>query len=169
MTDYTEFFLASRSDVVQLDLIEVTHPHFTKPYRIVRNSRDGITVDLSAAPEDQNVFFEYYPVKMTPLGSGDDLDAAIRIDLGDLGEVLPVELDAVATAAGFLTKPKVRYWTFRSDDLTAPIFGPIRLEVGTIAFNADGASFEAKAPSLNINRTGELYRMERFPMLRGLI
>lgn len=167
MSRFSEFFLKSRSDVVKLDLIEVTHPNFTKPYRIVRNARDGVTVRLSAA--EPAVAFQYYPARVTQLGSGDDLDAAIRVDLGDLGDVLPPELDSVDEAGGFLTKPQVRYWAYRSDDLLLPIVGPTMLEVDAIAFNSDGASFEAKAASLNINRTGELYRIERFPMLRGLL
>jgi hypothetical protein len=29
--------------------------------------------------------------------------------------------------------------------------------------------FEAKAPSLNVNKTGELYTFDRFPMLKGFL
>lgn len=163
MSRYTDFFLNSRADAVQLELFEITHPAFTRPYRIVRNARDGVVVDLSVAETD--VAFDYYPVRIKPLSQSDDLEAAIQIDFGDLGEVLPIELDAVEAAGAFLTKPAVRYWAFRSDDLTAPIFGPIALEITTVGFNEQGASFQAKAPSLNANRTGELYRIDRFPML----
>lgn len=167
MTAYTEYFLNSRSSVVQLELIEITHPNFTQPYRIVRNARDGVTVDLS--PTELAVPFIYYPAKVQSLGARDDLDAAIRVDLGDLGEVVPGEVDAVSAAGGFGTKPQVRYWAFRSDDLTQPIFGPLHLEIVSFGFNDQGASFEARAPALNSNKTGERYTLERFPMLRGLI
>ena len=166
MSDYSEFFLNSLSSVVQLELLEITHPDFTQDYFIVRNAVNGVTVTL----EDSTVqAFEYYPLKITPVGTRENLDFGVRVDLGDLGEVLPVELDAVALAAGYGTKPTVKYRTYRSDDLTAPLYGPVTLEVENFSFTRDGASFEAKAPSLNISETGERYSYDRFPMLRGYL
>ena len=167
MGTYSDYFLNSRASVVQLELVELTHPNFTQPYRIVRNAADGITVDLS--PSELAVPFTYYPARVEQLGARDDLDSAIRMDLGDVGEVVPEEIDAVALAGGFMTKPAVRYWTFRSDQLAAPIFGPIHLEVPSISFNDDGASFEARAPTLNSTKTGERLTLDRVPMQRGFL
>lgn len=167
MSRYSEFFLNSRSSVVQLELVEVDHPDFSQPHRFVRNHADGVTVDLS--PSELGVFFQFYPAKLSSVGAKDDLDAAVRVELGDLGEVIPSELDLVDEAGGWLIKPTVRYWVFRSDDLTQPIFGPLHLEVTTFNLNQDGASFEAGAPKLNIVRTGERYKLDRFPMLRGFL
>lgn len=167
MSAYSEYFLNSRSSIVQLELVEITHPNFTQPYRIVRNARDGITVDL--ADDEQGVEFEYFPLRVEPQGARDDLDASIKVDLGDVGEVVPAEVDAVAEAGGFLTKPAVRYWTFRSDQLGAPIYGPLHLEIPSFSFTPEGSSFEAKAPSLNSNKTGIRYTLEDFPMLRGFL
>lgn len=166
MTDYAAYFLNSASNVVQLELLEISHPDFTATYRIVRNAARGVTVTLEDASTET---FDYYPLRIAPLGSRDDLDQALRIDLGDVGEVLPVELDAVMAADGRATKPTIKYRVYRSDDLTQPLFGPLLLEVTSISFSPEGASFEAKAPSLNVSRTGELYRLERFPMLRGVL
>lgn len=167
MGTYSEYFLNSRSNVVQLELVELTHPNFTQAYRIVRNAADGVTVNLS--PSELGVPFTYYPARVEQLGARDDLDSAIRMDLGDLGEVVPTEIDAVAEAGGFMTKPAVRYWTYRSDELTAPMFGPISLEVPSISFNEDGASFEARAPSLNSTKTGERLTLDLIPMQRGFL
>jgi hypothetical protein len=167
MSRYTDFFLNSRADAVQLDLLEITHPAFTQPYRIVRNARAGVIVDLS--PGEQDVEFSYYPARVKHLGASDDLEAMIQVELGDLGEVLPLEIDAVEAAGAFLIRPVVRYWAYRSDDLSAPIFGPIVLEMPKLAHNREGAAFEARAPSLDVNRTGETYRLERFPMMRGFL
>lgn len=166
MSDYAAFFLNSPSSTVQLDLIEIEHPHFTQRYRKVRNARLGVTVTLETGEE---ATFDYYPLRIRPTGSADDLDQILKIDLGDLGEVLPLELDAVTEANGMGVKPIVRYRIYRSDDLSEPMYGPLLLEVQTFSFAREGASFEAKAPSLNINRTGELYHIERFPMLRGFL
>lgn len=167
MSDYTEFFLNSPSSIVQLELLELSHPDWSQVYRIVRNAAEGVTVTLETAEE---AAFIYYPTKIENKGVRDDLDQAFQITLGDLGEVLPLEFDNVANGtAGFSVKPSCKYRTYRSDDLSAPLFGPLLLEVDTFAFNSEGATFTARAPSLNINKTGELYLLERFPMLRGFL
>ena len=166
MSRYTEFFLNSKSSVVQLETLEISHPNFTKIYRVVRNAVEGITATLE---NGNSATFDYYPLQIENAGVRDDLDQSIKINLGDLGEVLPKELDKVSSSDGFGTKPVVIYRTYRSDDLTRPLFGPVTLEVSTFAFNREGSTFEAKAPSLNINKTGEIYSLDRFPMLRGFL
>jgi len=166
MTTYAEFFLKSKSSVVQLETLEISHPDFTKVYRIVRNAVQGVSVSL----ENFSIkSFDYYTLKIENAGIRNELDQSITINLGDLGEVLPKELDEVSSNNGFSVKPTVVYRTYRSDDLSRPLFGPVLLEVTTFAFNREGSSFEAKAPSLNITKTGEIYKIDRFPMLRGFL
>jgi hypothetical protein len=166
MSKYSEYFLNSKSSIIQLELIEISHSAFTKIYRIVRNATAGVTVTL----EDNTIeSFDYYPLSITPIAANDDLDQSLKISLGDLGEVLPKELDAVSSANGFLEKPIVKYRIYRSDDLENVLVGPLILEVKTFSFNREGSTFEAKAPSVNINKTGELYKINRFPMLRGFL
>ncbi len=163
---YSEFFLKSSGSVVQLECLEISHSAFTKTYRVVRNATNGITVRY----EDGVLYAHtYYPLQVQSLGARGDLDQGLQINLGDLGEVLPTELDAVTSANGFGEKPIVKYRTFRSDDLNSILFGPLVLEVKTFSFNREGSTFEAKAPSLNINKTGELYKIDRFSMLRGFL
>ena len=275
MSRFSEFFLNSRSSVVQLELIQISHPSFSKDYRLVRNAVNGVTVNglgqygrnlfnvsasdnvagyyishtgtltadpnynttgfipvlpgqtYSASYNNMRSFygpnkqfvtgnplgspatftvpegcywvratvyvsswstfvlaqgssagdftpwgqasFDYYPMKIENNGSRDDLDQSFTFSWGDLGEVLPTELDRVAVSGGFGFKPQVVYHTYRSDDTTASLFGPVIMEVESFAFNRDGSTFTAKAPSLNINKTGEIYTLERFPMLRGFL
>lgn len=103
------------------------------------------------------------------MASRADLDYGIGVDLGDLGELIPDEID-LARAAGTLgIKPTVISRVYRSDDLTSPMFGPVRLEAKDISMTRLGATFEAGAPSLNLTRTGERQTTDRFVMLRGLI
>lgn len=166
MTDYAAFFLSSKSSVVQLETLEISHSDFTKTYRVVRNAVNGVTVTLENAATAE---FTYYPLRIVGVGIRENLDFGLKIDLGDLGEVLPTELDAVAGADGYGEKPIVVYRTYRSDDLSAPLFGPLTLEVKAFNFNREGSTFEARAPSLNINKTGEVYSLDRFPMLRGFL
>jgi hypothetical protein len=167
MSRLSEFFLNSRSRIVQLELIEVTHPSFSQPYRFVRNCVEGVTVDLSDT--EQDIFFQFYPAKVSAVGSRDDLDAGVQIQLGDLGEIIPEEIDNVDEAGAMLTKPAVRYWVYRSDDLTSPMYGPLHLEAPTFTLDYQGAAFQAQAPQVNNTSTGERYKLDRFPMLRGFL
>lgn len=166
MSDYSEFYLNSKSSIIQLETLEISHPNFTKTYRVVRNATLGLTATLET---DETVDFDYYPLRISGSETRDNLDFSIKVDFGDLGEIIPTEIDEVSDANGFLTKPLVVYRTFRSDDLTKPLYGPLALEIGAFSFKREGASFEAKAPSLNINKTGEIYSFDRFPMLRAFL
>lgn len=165
MSDLAKFFLNSKSNIVQLELLEISHPSFSKAYRLVRNSVQGVTVNIDGAQQT----FMYYPLSIKGGAMKDDLDQGITISFGDLGEVIPMEIDRVRAANTFNIKPKLRYWTFRSDDLESPMYGPIVLEVSEFSNTQDGAVFEAKAPSINVNKTGEIYDLTRFPMLRGFL
>jgi hypothetical protein len=166
MPDYNQFFLSSPASTVQLETLEISHPSFTQTYRVVRNSIDGITATLE---NGSSATFAYYPLQIESVGLREDLDYGLSINLGDLGEVLPTELDRVSSDDAFDVKPSVIYRTFRSDDLSSPLFGPLTLEVTAFSFNREGSTFEAMAPSLNINGTGEVYSIDRFPMLRSFV
>lgn len=317
-TSYSQFFLNSGSNIVQLELVELSHPLFSQVYRIVRNAIAGVTVTL----EDSTVqTFQYYPVKLTPSGAYNDLDQTLQIQFGDLGQILPMELDRLITqpntpinqacligawvdgtgqliAAPFVVgiggqfyppvgavalqlgindnfmfdnsgnlsvvingaapvtvnsicrpwtyvggglnnaypysptssaapvsiactptvlmqitvtgvwaysgssgnfnglgdpthsgrgagnpgfyvvatplpgtyiKPIVKYRTYRSDDLSGPLAGPFAFDIDTCSFQKEGSTFQCSAPRLNLAATGEIYAMDRFPMLRGFL
>ena len=166
MSKYTEFFLASKSSTVKLETLEISHPSFSQTYYVVRNATKGMTATLESG---ENIFFEYYPLEISDNGSRENLDFGIDITLGDLGELLPQEIDRVIEAETFDIKPTVVYREFRSDYLDSPMFGPYILQAPNLNFKKQGASFRAEAPSLNINKTGEVYNLERFPMLRGFL
>lgn len=166
MSKYTEFFLSSNSNVVELETLEIQHSSFTKVYRVVRNATAGLTAMLET---NETVEFEYSPLRISGIGLRDNLDFGISVDLGDLGEILPTELDRVSSDDNFAEKPVVLYRTYSSDDLTVPLYGPLVLEISGFSFDRTGSSFEAKAPSLNSTATGELYKLDRFPMLRGFL
>lgn len=160
------YFLDSDVDVVRLELVEFSHPAFTQVYRRVRNARDGVTVTLENGTPAS---FEWYPMEITELSDQADLDTGVRIDFGDLGEVLPRELDAAYASDAMQVKPAVVYRAYRSDDLTSPLIGPLNLEATTFNFQPQGASFEASAPYVNNNKTGETFNLTRFFTLRGFL
>jgi hypothetical protein len=165
---YSQFFLNANSNIIQFETIQISHPLFSQIYYIVRNAVAGINATL----EDATVkAFAYYPMQITPSGSYNDLDQTLQIVFGDLGQVLPQELDrlnlSVGAIPGTYTKPTLKYRTFRSDDLSGPLFGPVVFLIDTIAFTKQGATFRCSARRLNLAATGEPYGMDRFPMLRG--
>jgi hypothetical protein len=161
MSDLTEYFLNRTASVGRYECLTISHPSFSKVYNIVRNARLGINA--------QGVEYEYYPLEITSMGDRPNLDSGFKINLGDLGEIVPKELDAVALDDAYNVKPIVVWRMYRSDDLTQPLLGPLTLEIKNLAFTREGCSFEAKAPALNNNRTGEIYTITRFPMLRGVL
>ena len=163
---YAAFFLNSRSHVPEFELLEIWHPAFSQGWRLVRNALEGVTVTLETGV---SATFIYCPMRITPSDVTDDLDYSLTIDLGDLGEILPNELDRVAEADGFGIMPTLVYRTYRADDLTAPLFGPVSLLVKAFSMTREGASFTAQAPTIAAAATGELYRIDRFPMLKGFL
>lgn len=166
MSDLTEFFLGSPSAVAELECIDITHPDFTRDYHIVRNHMAGVTVTLETLVERT---YTFYPLIVKPTGFRDDMEQGFQVILGDLGDLLPMELQAVKLADSFSVHPEFTYRSYRSDDLSQPLFGPVKLEIRKVKQTSEGATFLAQAPRMNDSRTGELYRLDRFPMLRGLL
>ena len=166
MSDYTEFFLNSTGRVVGLDLIELSHSSFSKTWRLVRNATDGITVKH----EDSNSYlYTYCPMKVVLGTSRENLDQTISITLGDLGDIIQNELERIEADDSWSERPMMKYRYYSSENLNSPIYGPILLEMNPLTCTFDGSNFEATAPSLNVSRTGEIYTLERFPMLRGFL
>jgi hypothetical protein len=166
-TDYVSFFLNSPSSVVNLETLEISHPSFSQTYWIVRNAIYGITATLE---DGTTQAFTYYPLGIKRAAATDDLDQVLNITLGDLGEMIPQEIDRCYAAGTMQTRPSCVFRSFRSDKLTGgPMDGPYTFEITTLGLVAEGANITASAPRLNLNMTGESYRMDRFPSLRGFL
>lgn len=166
MSDLTEFYLNSKRSTVKLECLELSHSSFSQTYYLVRNATHGVTVTHE---DETSHAYTYVPMRVERSGSTDDLDHWARVVLGDLGEIVPAELDRVRANDAFEEEPTVIYRAFRHDVLTAPLIGPVRLQVRDFTMDRNGCSFEAAAPRLNLSRTGERYSIARFPMLSGLL
>ncbi len=166
MSAYTEYFLNSNSNIVELECLEISHSLFTQTYYVVRNATNGVTVTHEDSSSHD---YEYYPLQLKLSGPRDDLDHILTVSFGDLGDIIPKEIDAVRAGNGFSEYPVVKYRTYRSDDLTEVLFGPLVLQIKTLNTTAEGSTFEARAPTLNFSATGERYKISRFPMLKGLL
>jgi hypothetical protein len=95
MSTYSEYFLNSPSNVVRLETIEISHPNFSQIYRIVRNAINGV---LAYNELGLGYNYAYYPCQIKATSAKDDLDQELEITFGDLGDILPKELDAVFNA-----------------------------------------------------------------------
>lgn len=164
MSDYDDFFLKSSRRVQILDLVTISHPNFSKTYRIVRNKIGGVAVTVGG----NVVQYDYYPIRLGSKGSKADLDYAVTVQIGDLGELIPQEIDRIDIADGFGTHPVGSFANYRSDNLTKPIFGPVNLIIENIPMApGEGCSFDMVAVPLCQNATGEIYSPRRFRMLSG--
>lgn len=167
MPSLTAFFLDSRARDIEYETLTIFDPSFSKTYRIVRNSRLGLTATLETS---ETVFFEYYPLKMVRPGDKDDLDQTYQMTLGDLGDLLAKEIRRKRAAGTMHIKPICTYRTYSSADLSAPLRGPEVLEIPQITgLTPEGSEFEARPPRVDNTRTGEIYSLARFPMLRGVL
>lgn len=165
MSDYVGFFLNGKRSTIQYETLQIVHPSFSKVYYLVRAGRD-LTATLETG---QVITFQRIPMRIRRLTSRADLDYGIGVDLGDLGELIPDEIDRARADGTLGIKPTVISRVYRSDDLSSPMFGPLTLEAKNISLTRQGSTFEASAPSLNLTKTGERQTTDRFSTLRGLL
>lgn len=165
MSSLAEFYLGTSADVGEIEVLALSHPSWSQTHYCTASDTEGATVEIG----DKTVDVYYVPLEVKKNEMLQDLDFGFSVTFGDLGEILTAERDRVRDAGEFHVKPEIRYYLFRGDDLTSPVFGPLLLEADSFSFEEDGATFDAKAPTLHINKTGELYTFDRFPMLRGFV
>lgn len=181
MSLYSEYYLNSAQNVVELDLIEIEHFRFSPTiFRLVRNWRlmELSTNDAHGNPKFGVIVtheggagpfeYEFVPMKIEYLGSGNDLDQSYKVTIGDLGSIIPAQMSRVRSFNAMNVKPIFRYRSYRSDNLLTPLTPtPSVLEIKRISFNKEGCSFEAVAPYLNATQTGVLYNRKNFPMMKA--
>ena len=159
MTALSEFYLGRGVETDLFDCFTISHPDMTREYRFC--VQKAVTVEA-------DVDYEFLPATATFNTTTDDLDVEMTLQLGDLGEIMAAEVDAILDADS-MEKPTLVYRAYRSDDLTTPLIDPITLEVPRVTYDLAGSNIEARSRRLSLNRTGEIYDMRRFPMQRGFL
>lgn len=169
MSALSDLLLNTAPYVAQLQLFELTHSAFSQTFRVVRNlGRNGATLSVTHEGGAGPFTYEYYPAKIRMVGSGNDLDQSMEVTFGDLGSILPTQLNFVAAQNKFSEKPILKYREYSEADLTAPVYGPFEFRVEAIAFNSTGSVLRAKAAAFNQGRVGVYYTNELFPMLKNV-
>ncbi len=181
MSLYSDYYFNSAQAVVEIDCIEIQHFRFNPTvFRLTRNAQ---LHELSTFDDEGNAKrgvivmhegavgpfeYEYVPMKIERIGVGTDMEQALRVTFGDVGEILPAQLELVDTFNANTAKPIVRYRAYRSDDLSAPLTTvPSVHEMKRVTFNRQGCAFEAIAPYLNVARTGQLYTIQDYPTMKA--
>lgn len=164
---YVDFFLAADRAVAEIQTLEIRQVSFSRVWRLQFHYRNGLTAALETGAIAE---FQYVPMSIQPLEDRGTLDFGLGVTLGDLGDILPDEIERARAAETLRTHPpQVIYRVYRSDDLSRPMLGPVDLEAREIGRTRDGAKFNATAPELNVTKTGEPYTTDRFPMLLGVL
>ena len=161
-----EYLLNSSPAVVKLETIEINHPAFSKTYYLVRNAHNGITATIEGGAVKQ---FEYYPFEIVKATESGDMDQSYTVNFGDLGELLPIELDRVDALGLVDSEISVTYRQYISDDLTQQLGNPISLKCKQFNFSAEGCQFPIEPKNIKDGKLGETYNLNRFPMLRAFL
>ena len=166
MPDYS-YWLSGNPDDVRLQCVEISHPSWSKVYRIVQNHADGVTVTHEGG---FTFAYEYVPLTIQRGANSDDLDQEITIDVGDLGEDFPKELDRIRASALYsAVRPILNYREYNLSDLTAPQVTILGLEATDYEPKKEGAVFVCRAKQMNLTKTGETYNLDDYPTLRGFV
>ncbi len=166
MPDYS-YWLSGSPDDVRLQCVEISHPAWSKVYRIVQNHADGITVQHEGG---LTFAYEYVPLTIQKGSNSDDLDQEITIGVGDLGEDFPKELDAIRASVNYSkVRPTLNYREYNLSDLTKPQVTILGLEATDYEPKREGAVFVCRAKQMNLTKTGEIYTLDNTPTLRGFV
>lgn len=158
------YWLKGSSKQIRIECVEITHPSFSKHYRFTRNAMNGVR-----AKDEQGVWrdYEYLPLSITASRAASDLEQGFTIAIGDVGEIMSLEIDRLRNGQYPHIRPTVNYRAYLSDDLTKPSFNVLGLEVTDNQPNKRGSVFVCKARELNKTSTGIVYTLKDYPELKA--
>lgn len=160
------YWLVGRHDDVRLECIEITHPSFSRSYRFVRNHTDGVRV----RHENGTYYdYDYLPVTIQAGKTADSLEQSFTIGIGDVGEVMPYEIQRLRNGKHAHVRPTLNYRVYLSSDLTTPLNSVLGLEITDNQPQGQGAVFKCKAREVNATATGTKYTLDSYPTLRGFL
>jgi len=161
-----EAYASAPKGVIIHPTLELRHPNFSSPIRVVRDYQDltaTLEADAPVDPSTQVTFvafaFEFTKPEVTPDGRP---QITVQIDNVDRQILTNVEL-----AVGATDVVEVTYREYLSTDLTAPQNDPpIHMSVTSVIATPRRVSMTAGFGNLaNKQFPGEIYDAERFPGL----
>ena len=161
-----EAYASAPSDTVILDTLELRHPAFASPIRVVRDHRD-MTATLEAdAPVNggEAVLFQSYSFdfELPPVNDRSTPEATITID--NVGREIVANIEKAVVTQDVV---RVTYRPFLSTDLSGPQYDPpLHLTLTDIVADVFRISGKARFGDLaNQSFPSELYTATRFPGL----
>ena len=162
--DLLDFFFNSDSDTFLYETLELTDdPTVQGDQLFVRNSITGITATTEFAEQE----FTYLPMRFTVASIANNLDFGINIEMG-VSDAFAVSTYVKSWVQSGADK-YVTWRTYRNDDLTTMVQGPISLSIKNVTVKDNMMQVTARSKDLNRNRTGEIYTFERFSGLKGFL
>lgn len=168
------FFLRGNPHTMRLQLIEVTHPAWINTHRYVQNLVEGGRFWHAVSGSETNEYawhdYTYTPIGIKKSKSDDSLDQSITITVGDLGEKLPDDMDALRRHSAYsAVRPVLNYREYLSDNMADPLVSVEGLTVEDYQPHIEGGLFICKAKELNLTATGISFTVDSFPGLRDFI
>lgn len=160
-----DLYLLNNPDGQRLiEVVSISHSALTQTYHLTPTP-EVVLVTLETSAEIVPV-----PTNLTVQRSTtkDDLDEQFTFNFSDIDGTLAAEADRIPLDSD---EPVIiTYRSFVADDTSEPADGPFVLYGVTMTKATNGTvTIQAQSPSLVVNRTGELYTYDRFPMLRGFL
>ena len=160
----SEAYASAPSDTAILNTLEIYHPDFTAPIRVVRDNAD-LTATLEAtAPNDPSaeVLFTACPFKFTMASADGQSSPAMTIEIDNTGRTL---MDAIESITESLEPMRVIYRPYLSTDLSMPQFDPpLRLIFDGLKADISKVSGKAHFCNLaNITFPRKTYNVSDFP------
>lgn len=157
--DYVAFYLNNSNQVVALECIEMSHSSFEKSLCFVRNDTEGIDAG--------GIWYEYKPMSIQRSNVSSDLDQKISVTIEDFDSAIFARFKNID--GNTLKKPNLHFRIYRDDDLSTPLLEYHALEIVSVSKDGSGViTFDAQAPVLNSVKTGQVYTVEEYPLLRGI-
>lgn len=167
-----EAYVLSSSHLVTLHTLEIRHPDFLSPIRIVRDQRDLVGKLESDAPANagENVTFTALWFEFIPPELGEDPDPTFDIKVDNVSGILIPYLELASAS----TEPiEVTYRMFSWNHITQalnnldePSAEPLHMEVFKAGTQAHAAMFTiTMAPIANRPFPKEKYTTSQFPGL----
>ena len=158
------FLSSAPSNVHVIQTLEIIHPQLPQSYHFWTEPYSGNTKDeLGNSRQMRGVNFR---VELN--GSMGHLDQQMLINL-DLTDSIDEFREAMDGVSLFSSIPVyVNYREYLSDNLDVPQ-SIAKMQVESVSFTLQSASFVVVSKRLNVTRTGETYNPKDIPMLRSFL
>lgn len=162
-----EAYASAPSDEVILFTIELRHPNFTEPLRVVRDFKN-LTAYLEAdAPEDagQEVMFLAYPFDIQPPDTDEYGKPELTITIDNVGREVMTYIEEAVKSQDVID---VTYRLYLASDLSGPQNNPpMTMQCTSITATPKSITMVASFPDLSSKAFPKFkYTLEQFPSLQ---